>query len=147
MRGRGKRLILAALSLSVLAVFAWTIHTQPPAPATIRPARISAPALPKSETPDLPIAPAVPALPEVTVPAATHPTAAPAPVLPMVSAPKPDAKFAEFRAWTNEAVKPGGKPGDFVARGVTLATERRAALSQMIVEDPERALAEALPAR
>ncbi len=145
MRGRGKRLILAALSLSVLAVFAWTIHTQPPAPATIRPARLSAPALPKSETPDLPVAPAVPALPEVTVPAATQPAAAPATVLPMASTPKPDAKFAEFRAWTNEAVKPGGKPGDFVARGVTLARERRAALAQLIVEDPERALAEAVP--
>ena len=60
MRGPGKRLILAALSLSVLAVFAWTIHTQPPAPATIRPARQSAPSLPKSEMPDLPVAPAVP---------------------------------------------------------------------------------------
>ena len=63
----------------------------------------------------------------------------------MASASPADAKFAEFRAWTNEAVKPGGKPGDFVARGVTLAKERRAALAQLIVDDPERALAEAVP--
>ena len=55
-----------------------------------------------------PVAPAVPAPPDATVPAATRPTAPPATALPMATDSPADAKFADFRAWTNEAVKPGG---------------------------------------
>ena len=66
MHGQGKRLILAALVLSMLGVFAWTIQTQPPAPATIRPAKLSNPAAPLKESP---VAPAAPASPDATVPA------------------------------------------------------------------------------
>ncbi|OAI43146.1 hypothetical protein AYO41_02820 [Verrucomicrobia bacterium SCGC AG-212-E04] len=71
-----------------------------------------------------------------------------APSVPPVVATKPttDVPFKDFRAWTDAALAAGGNQssGDFLARGVALAKERRAALLQLIVDDPERAIAEAV---
>ena len=147
MRRPAKRLILVGLSLSVLVEFVWTIHSQQSTRATAPRAKDAptTPALPVSEkavpasTPAEASAADAPVAPPPAAP--TAPAAAPAPA----PAPAVETRFADFRAWTAESIAPGAKSGDFLARGVTLAKARRAALAQLIVEDPERALAEAVP--
>ncbi len=58
-----------------------------------------------------------------------------------------DAVCGDFRVWLEEAL-PGGVgrvSAAAVARGLELAKARRVALAQLIVDDPERAIAEAVP--
>ena len=64
----------------------------------------------------------------------------------VTAAPAIDAPFKDFRAWTDQALAAGSvqPAGDFQARGVELAKARRVALAQLIVNDPERAIAEAV---
>ena len=121
MRDRGKRLILAALVLSVLAAFVWVIRLQPPAPKTIRPAKAPSSAVPKSSE----SAPAAPADAAVGAPppASARPPAPPAPSAPVAATPTAasrDQTLADFRSWTAEAIKAGSKSGDFLARGEAL---------------------------
>src|SRR6516164_777654 len=145
MRDRGKRLILAALVLSVLAAFVWVIRLQPPAPKTIRPAKAPSSAVPKSGE----SAPAAPADAAVGAPppASARPPAPPAPSAPVAATPTAasrDQTLADFRSWTAEAIKAGSKSGDFLARGEALARQRREVMEQLIIEDPERAIAMAV---
>ena len=54
--------------------------------------------------------------------------------------------FQNFRAWSEKALAAAAVPtsGDFQAQGVELAKARRVALAKLIVDDPERAIAEAV---
>ncbi len=93
-----------------------------------------------SEPVGAPSSAAFPTIPSrVAVPAiAVAPTVTAAPAI--------DAPFKDFRAWTDQALAAGSvqPAGDFQARGVELAKARRVALAQLIVNDPERAIAEAV---
>ncbi len=135
-------LFLAVFALALLLAVTWTFRSDStfsaggPTPGKPSPTAQAAPGSNPPATPG-------PRPEGASTPPAVATVVSPAPI----SAPTPQTRFAEFRAWTEEALTSGAKAGDFQARGVALAQARRVELAKLIVEDPERALAEAIPPR
>ena len=143
-----KRLLAALQGLTLVALVVWAFHSYRTAPenrpATVRPvAQTIIPPTPAGTASDA--SEPSPATNSATD-ASQTPSHAPAVVPAVAPARSSDSTFKDFRAWTDEAIAAGASPrsGDFLARGVALAKARRAALAQLIVEDPERAIAEAV---
>src|SRR5450432_2054407 len=136
-----RRLVLAVLqALTLIAVLVWVIYSYR-ASSEVRPRA----AKPVAQV----IIPAEPAVASSSAASPSDPSNAAAPVqvvVPVIAkAPAVDPTFKDFRAWTDMALAPGSVlPGDFQARGVELAKARRVALAKLIVDDPERAIAEAV---